>query len=269
MIKYPLYLVPFDFTEVSQNAADLALEIAKKNDGQVYLLNVVSDKKEKQTKRSKLQSHIEKFGDDAAYFTHNCIQGEVFDSISKSVEILRPNLVVLGTHGAKGLRKFFGSHMDKIISNSDSPLLIIQDKYSFADFSTMVMPFNRHKESLQITSFAAKMAKNFNATIHLVPNEGVNDNEAQQVATNKLNVQRFFENAGVKYETHKLAGKKSFEEELISFSKESGANLIAITYDSNHNFLGTKNVFMNHMIENNEKIPVLTYNSEELSQTYY
>ncbi len=268
MIKYPLYLVPFDFTEVSQNAAELALQIAKKNTGQVYLLNVVSAKKEKHGSKTKLQSYIQKFGNDSSFFTFNCIEGAIFESISNATELLRPNLVVLGTHGAKGLRKFLGSHMDKIISNSNSPLLIIQEKCDFDEIKKIVMPFNFSKESLQITSFAANLAKNFNATVQLIPHNGSNDIEASQVGKNKIIAQRFFHEHSVSHDIHELEGKESFEKELMNHSSATNADVIAIAY-SNSNFLGTTNVFMNHIIENEAKIPVLTYSSEELSQTYY
>jgi nucleotide-binding universal stress UspA family protein len=268
MNKHPLYLVPFDFTEVSQNAAELALQFAKKNSGTVYLLNIVSAKKEKHHTRTKLQHYTEKFGEDSTYFTHNCLHGDIFDNISKATELLRPNLVILGTHGAKGFRKFLGSHMDKIIANSSSPLLIVQSKCNFEDLDKIVMPFNFSKESLQITSFAANMAKNFDATIHLLPHHGSNEIETAQVTTNKVIAQRFFDDHGVKHEIHDLNGSGSFEEQLVAFSKNKNADVIAIAYE-NSNFLGTTNFFMNHVIENSEKIPVLTYSSEELSQTYY
>lgn len=267
MIKYPLYLVPFDFTEVSQNAAELALQIAKKNNGQVYLLNIVPTKKDKPSARHKLKNYASTVNNEDL-LTYNVIQGDVFEDIGKAVELLRPNLVVLGTHGAKGFRKFFGSHMDKIISNSHSPLLIIQEKCNLDQLDSIVMPFNFSKESLQITTFAANFAKKFDAKIHLIPNEGGNDVEAAKVENNKIIVQRFLDENNVSNCLSEVNTAGAFEKNLITYAKSNGAGMIAVAY-AQSNFLGTTNIFMNHIIENEEKIPVLTYSSEELSQTYY
>lgn len=267
MIKFPLYLVPFDFTSVSENAADLALQLAKKNNGQAYLLHIVSSKKEKQGARTKLQQYIDQMAD-KDYFYCNVIHGDVFTDLGKAIELLIPNLVVLGTHGAKGFRKFFGSHMDKIISNSNSPLLIIQDKCDFDAIENIVMPFNFSKESLQITSFAANMAKKFDAKIQLIPNDGANDVEEAQVSKNKVITQRYLTENEVPFCLHELDENESFEKGLIKYAKNESADIIAVAY-TNSNFFGTTNIFMNHIIENEEKIPVLTYSSEELSQNYY
>ena len=53
MIKHPLYLVPFDFSEVSDSALRLAQDLAEANDGGVFLLHVVKKEKDKKDLRDK------------------------------------------------------------------------------------------------------------------------------------------------------------------------------------------------------------------------
>ena len=74
-------------------------------------------------------------------------------------DILRPSLIVSGTHGASGMQKIFGSHVEKINNNSATPLPLTRGDKHMDKVDTIVMPFSFAKESLQITSFAGSMAK--------------------------------------------------------------------------------------------------------------
>ena len=169
MINTPIYLVPCDFSEVSGNALDLALEMARTNNGEIMLFRVIKNKADKALAKAKFQKIIEglRFAD-RKIITFRVIIGNTYDEVCKEIEIIHPAMVVMGTHGAKGMQKTFGSHIEKIIMGSGSPLLITRGATHLEKMKTIVMPYSFDRESLQITSFAASMAKKFGATIHLV-----------------------------------------------------------------------------------------------------
>lgn len=269
MIKYPLYLVPFDFSEVSDNALNLSLDLARMNDGSVYLLHVVKSNPEKFKINHRFDVLVNKLSkDDRDLVTTNVIVGSIYEDVGRASVLLKPSLLVLGTHGAMGLQKVFGSHIEKMISNSPVPLLVTQGEKSLDKIKNIVLPFSFTKESLKITRFAASMAKKFDACVHLVAEHDNNSMHEDQIKRNKIIVKQYMAENFVSFLIVDLPREKSFEHEMISYAAKVDADIIAVSY-SNNNALHTTNSFIQGIIENVLQIPVLTINAEELTRSYY
>lgn len=265
MFKHPLYLVPHDFSSVSESATRLALDLAEANDGSAYLLHIVGKDSEKIEARKKFAELLDGMSpEDRNRATTKVIVGDLFEDMGKAGDILKASLIVMGTHGAQGMQKFFGSRAVKMISNASTPFLITQGKKEVDKIKTIVMPFNFSKESIQITTFASAMAKKFKAKIHLV---GFHDSDkwlANKMQSNQLVVRRHLSDAGIEHEIVNLLGQKSYQEELMNYAKSVDADIIAAAYFK-EGFLPSPNSFIQMMIENDQQIPLLTVNSSELT----
>lgn len=265
MFKHPLYLVPHDFSEISNSATRLALDLAEANNGSVYLLHIVGKDSEKMEARQTFTSLVSEMSEeDQKRITTKVLTGDLFEDMGKAGDLLKASLIVMGTHGATGMQKFFGSNAIKMISNASSPFLITQGKKKVEKINTIVMPFSFAKESIQITSFAASMAKKFNAKIHLV---GYHDSDQwleHKTQSNQLVVRRHLSDQGVEHEIVNLELKDSYQEELLAYSKSVDADIIAAAYFK-EGILPSPNSFIQMMLENDEQIPVLTVNAAELS----
>jgi nucleotide-binding universal stress UspA family protein len=265
MFKHPVYLVPHDFSSISDSATRLAIDLAEANNGSAYLLHIVTKESEKIEARKTFDRLVADMSEkDRSYVTTNVLEGNLFEDVGKAGDILKASLIVMGTHGAKGMQKFFGSHAVRMISNSVSPFLITQGKKKVEKINTIVMPFNFAKESIQIASFAGSIAKKFNAKIHLV---GLHDSDqwlANKTQSNLIVLRRHFADAGVENEIVNLDGKGSYEKELLTYSESVDADIIAAAYFK-EGVLPTPNSFIQHMIENEKQIPLLTVNAAELS----
>ena len=265
MFKHPLYLVPYDFSAVSESATRLALDLAEANDGSAYLLHIVGKDSEKIEARKKFAELLEAMTpEDRSRATTKVIVGDLFEDMGKAGDILKASLIVMGTHGAQGMQKFFGSNAVKMISNASTPFMITQGKKEVEKIKTIVMPFNFAKESIQITTFASAIAKKFKAKIHLI---GFHDSDkwlANKMQSNQLVVRRHLSDAGIEHEIVNLPGQKSYQEELMNYAKLVDADLIAAAYFK-EGFLPSPNSFIQMMIENDQQIPLLTVNSSELT----
>lgn len=265
MFKHPLYLVPHDFSDISNSATRLALDLAEANNGSVYLLHVVSKDSDKIEARQLFKNLVTEMSpEDQKLLTTKVLVGDLYEDMGKAGDILKASLIVMGTHGATGMQKIFGSHAVKMISNSSTPFLITQGMKKVEKIDTIVMPFSFAKESIQITTFAATMAKNFKAKIHLV---GYHDSDQwleHKSQSNQLVVRRHLTDQGVEHEIVNLEGKGSYEEELLNYSKSVDADIIAAAYFK-EGILPSPNSFIQMMIGNEEQIPVLTVNAAELS----
>lgn len=265
MFKHPIYLVPHDFSEVSHSATRLALDLAEAHNGTAYLLHVVSKHSDRIEARQTFQNLVAEMSpEDQSRVTTKVIVGDLFEDVGKAGDILKTSLIVMGTHGAKGMQKLFGSHAVKMISSASSPFLITQGKKKVEKIDTIVMPFSFAKESLQIITFASSMAKKFKAKIHLV---GYHDSDQwlkKKMQSNQLIARRHLEENNIAYEIVNLGRQDSYEKELVSYSKSVDADIIAAAYFK-EGILPSPNSFIQTMIENEEQIPLLTVNSDELS----
>lgn len=266
-MKSPIYLVPFDFSEVSENALRFALDVAVKNNGLLVLVHIVSKKSERAAARERFRLILSQFSDsEQEIMDAKVLVGDIYSDIAKASEVLGASLIVMGTHGAKGMQKLFGSHALRLVSSTSTPFIITQGQEPLRPIGTIVMPFNFEKESIQIAGFAAQISKQFNATIHLV---GFHDKDAwldKRIKSNQLVIRRFFEENGVSYELTNLPDRKTYQEELMVYALQVDATLIAAAF-FNDSIIPPINSFVQELIENENRIPILTVNAEELTIT--
>jgi nucleotide-binding universal stress UspA family protein len=134
-------LVPVDFEEASTAALETAVDLSRKLDGYIVLLHVrplavgsyaypgvapyliptLNDELDAAARRS-LDDLAEKYG-----ITQRMLR--VGDAATEILEVTRevaPMMVVMGTHGRKGLaRLFLGSVAAKVIRHSPVPVLTV------------------------------------------------------------------------------------------------------------------------------------------------
>lgn len=265
MEKEPLYLIPYDFTPVSESALRLGLDLAEANKGKVLLLHVVkkgTEKIEAKNNFKKLFSNLSTKEQELTEF--KVLVGDVFADIAKASELLDVTMIVMGTHGAKGFQKIFGSHAVKMISLSASPFLITQGKKEIEKLKTIVMPFSFEKRTIQIASFASKMAKQFNATIHLVGYHDKDEWLEKHMKQNQSLVKNRLEENGVECVIANIQIGSNYEKELMKYAASVDADMMAAGYFQD-GIITNPNSFIQSMIENELNLPLLTVNAEELT----
>jgi len=212
MFSSPLYLIPFDFSTVSHSALRLSLDLAEANNGSVYLLHIVKKDTEKSKIRLQFEEVISQLSDvERKMVQTKVITGELYEDVGKAGDILKASLIVMGTHGAQGMQKLFGSHAVRLVSHSSTPFLITQGKKTIEKIKTIVMPFSFAKESIQIALFAGSMAKKFNASIHLVGFHDKDEWLEGHTRSNQFIVRKLLAEHGIQYEIVNLDREKSYD----------------------------------------------------------
>ena len=137
-------LVPTDFSKHAEYALKVAAQIAKKNDGEIFLIHMlelptsgndaISTAHEipelmlfKNAAVNKLDSEMNSSFLEGIKVT-KIIQFEMaFDGIVKNGKAHNADLIVMGSHGASGFQEMFiGSNTEKVVRNSDIPVLVIK-----------------------------------------------------------------------------------------------------------------------------------------------
>jgi nucleotide-binding universal stress UspA family protein len=173
---------------------------------------------------------------------------------------------VMGTHGAKGLQRLLGSNAIRVITNSGTPFLVVQDKMpSNSNIDRIVMPIDLAKESIQILKFAVDLAKQFGAEIHVVGSHQSDEWLINKVRNNITNVRNYLKKHNISFSVKSLEGKKSYQEEVVQYAEEVGADLMAVAYYS-ESMLPQFDTFAQSLITNELKMPVLIVDANEIGQ---
>lgn len=265
MEQAPLYLIPYDFSSVSESALRLGLDLAIANKGKVMLLHVVKKNAEKSEAKANFKTVISKLKPNEQELTSTkVLVGDLFSDIAKAGELLDVTMIVMGTHGARGFQKIFGSHAVRMISSTDCPFLITQGKKEIDRLKTIVMPFSFEKKTIQIATFASKMAKQFNATVHLVGYHDKDEWLEKHMKQNQSLVKTHLEGNGVKCVIANIEIGSNYEKELMKYAASVDADIMAAGYFEG-GIITNPNSFIQSMIENELNLPLLTVNAEDLT----
>lgn len=265
MLKSPVYLIPFDFTPMTRNALRIGTELAETNDGSVFLLHVVKKESEKKEAKRLLDIFVNSLSTgDSSRLVSKVLSGNLYEEVAKAGDILGTPLSVMGTHGASGLQKVFGSNALKMVAKSPTPFLVTVTEEPLKRIETIVMPFSFVKESLQVLNCVSPLAREFDSVIHLV---GYHDEKTwlkEQSIENQKMAREILAQEGIPCEVVNLPKKKSYEDELSDYMFSVRADLIAAAYFKN-GILPPPNSFVQVMLDNDHEIPVLTVNADELN----
>jgi nucleotide-binding universal stress UspA family protein len=263
-MQKPIYLVPCDFTDKFESALRLGIDLAEYNKGSVMIIHIVGKKSDKIEAKQKLKKLISELKpEDKPYVDFRVLIGDIYDDIAKAAEILNVALIVMGTHGAKGMQKLMGSHALKLVNSTSSPFMITQGNKYIDKMKNIVFPFSNEKESIQIAPFAANVAKQFNSRVHLIGYHDKDSSIESKMRANLHLLKGYFSDHKIDYVVADIDKSKDFEKELISYAKNVDADLFAATFFSSSLIKGVSG-FLQFLIENESSIPVLTVNSEEL-----
>ena len=252
-------LIPIDFTPVAKSSVNYVLGMSQKIKLTITLLHVVEKDNEIQLAEKKFHDFKNNFDFGAIKVITKVIKGNFLLDIGKVSKTLESSLIVMGTHGEKGMQKLFGSNALKVVSNSKIPLLILQEKTIYSDIKTIAMTIDLEKESIQIVKSAAVFAKSFNAKILLVGGKHDDSSLKKKVNTNILLCTDFLTNNNIEHEFHFLE-RKQFDLNFIEFCKENKVDMLSATYYM-QTFYAFSDKFVQNLITNEMSIPLITVDS--------
>jgi nucleotide-binding universal stress UspA family protein len=275
-----IILVPTDFTPVGQNAIDHAVKAGELLNFKVVILHVIN----RETKAS--------FGKDAAIiavekklkdivksikskskvsvdFIYR--EGSIFDVIHQVASDLKVNMMILGTHGKRGLQHFVGSYAMKVITQSPVPVIVVQKRQiGINGYKKIIFPIGLYTESRQQVFYAIVSSILFKSEILVFKQT------SKQVAdTSKLNIitgqiEEEFKKNGVKYTINEADRHANFAGQLLDFAVSHSADMLMMMTDSNiENPNFDNSSWSEKLIFNLAQIPVLCINPVYLGQIYF
>lgn len=267
-------IVPVDFSEQSEYALKVAASLAKKYGSEIFALHMLelsdalvsSSEGLQQEHAMFLLKVAEKRFDtflDKPYLkgikiTPIIKHFKVFSEVNEIAQKHGADLVVIGSHGTDGLKEIFvGSNTEKVVRNSNIPVLIIKD--DLEDFQVRHVTFacDFKEESLLAYRKAKDFVDKFSAELHLVYINTPGDDFLSTKDAYKR-ISQFLQKAGVGKEVE-VYNDYSIEKGILNYSESINADLIGI---STHGRRGLSHFFMGSIgedIANHSKMPVVTF----------
>lgn len=271
-------IVPIDFSEHSEYALEAAAMIAKKHDAEILALHMleISDavltysNQEQQSKAFFLLKLAEQRFED--FLNKDYLEGvlvtpivkhfKVFSEVSEVAVDHSADLIVMGSHGASGVKEFLvGSNTEKVVRHSDIPVLVIKHNPILMDFENVVFACDFSEESVKPFKQAKEMFSKLKSNVHLVyvnlPNVGF-----QSTAEMEAKVAEFMKKANGNLELMNdvtFVSDYSVEQGILNYSKKIGADLIAV---ATHGRTGLAHFFEGSISEdlaNHSTLPVMTF----------
>jgi nucleotide-binding universal stress UspA family protein len=268
-------LVPTDFSEQAENALRVAAMLAKKQNADIYLLHMMEIPMQ-QIDPGAVRSDIpealffmklahKKFEDlmESDYLegitVYETVKADItFNEIKDSCKEFDIDLIVMGSHGASGLKEMFiGSNAEKVVRSSDVPVLVIKNHHSSFDINNFVFASDFKNDNKKTYEQAVKFATLLNAKIHLLMVNTANNFITTHDSKNRINdfiSGQTFENYSIN-----IHNDTTVEQGILNFSKELDAELIGI---STHGRQGIAHFFNSSISEdlvNHAKRPVITF----------
>lgn len=258
------YLVPYDFSPITYTALKTAYEFSKAVSGKIELLHIIESKDQSAQAEKKFEDLISALDPELKERVSSKIRlGNIFKDINHEAQEGDFDLIFMGTHGAKGLQKLFGSKAMKVVMSSAVPLVISQEKEPQKEISKIVLPVDLSHEKIQIVKFAADLAVRFKAKVHIVSAAQSDEFLINRMRNNITKVKRMLMKEGIDFELNEVAGKASFQDELIAMASQLDADLIALAHHP-QTLIPQLEKFSQALITNSEGIPVLIVNAKEL-----
>ncbi len=224
-------LVPHDFTDVANNALLHANKLSKVINKPVTLTHVVKTDNDKKAAQEKLDAIAEKNMKENGIETNTIVTaGDYLEKIGEIAEIVKAAIVVMGTHGVKGIQKLIGSYALKVITNSNVPYVVVQAPPAKQEgYKNIVLPMDFSRESKQKLDWAVYIAELFGSKFHIMSDYENDEFTAKALKNNIAYAKSYLSNNNFQFDLHEL-GKNNlgFSKETITLSKNVNADLIVL-----------------------------------------
>jgi nucleotide-binding universal stress UspA family protein len=185
--SYKKLLVATDYTELSENAVNTASAICQKQNAALILLHVVKNapvdwpqeeyhltldytkemKIAAKTELKRLGDHIR--GTYKIPVDEIVAYGVVATEIVRTIEEIKPDLVLIGTHGASGFRRFFiGSTAYRVIKHTRFPVMTIPGTGDWTNFRNILFPIRLIPDALKKYDHIRPIIQKYNPTLHIL-----------------------------------------------------------------------------------------------------
>ncbi len=270
-------LVPVDFSKEAESAARVAARIAKKTGSELYLLHML----ELPTNTIDPTGYTQIIAEpQAIYFMklahkrfekfkslpflkgikliesvqfHYAFAGIISESKKNEID-----LIVMGSQGASGLQEMFiGSNTEKVVRNSEIPVLVIKEESANGIGESMVFASDFADECKKTFQKIIDFANLFDSEIHFLYVNTIHNFNTTKIIEERI--ENFIKDFEIKKFTKNIYNDISIESGILNFSRQIDANLIALNTHGRSGLSQLFNGSIGQELTNHALRPVITF----------
>lgn len=257
-------LVPCDFSDCAMDALKVAATIARRSGACIDVVHLYEQMTDFHTENQKIREEIDAKLDELPKLPY--LQGlemkkfmlrqmgltEMF----KNERLAAADLVVMGTHGATGLKGLVGSNTQRVVRQAPMPVLVVKNPIEAFDLRDVVYASNFTATDVEKFEAFRPLLDLFDVKVHLVK---VNTPKTFERSddTNKA-IDAFLQRHDLKRFTATIYNDLSIEEGILNFAKGIDADLICMATHGRTGFFHVVNGSLTEDIVNHTTFPVLS-----------
>ena len=257
-------LVPYDFSDCATDALRVAAKIARLTGACIDVVHCYEQMTDFHTENLKLRTEIEEKLERVPHLPF--LQGVelkkfmlrqlTITEMFKNDRLAGMDLVVMGSHGARGFRGVVGSNTQKIVRQAPMPVLVI--KHHIDDFHVNDLVFASNFSEGDITKFDAflPVITLFDPKVHLLKVNTPKNFERSEDTYKAID--RFLQRYELRRFTTTIYNDLSIEEGILNFARGIDADMIAMATHGRTGFFHVVNGSLTEDIVNHTTFPVLS-----------
>jgi nucleotide-binding universal stress UspA family protein len=269
-------LVPIDFSEQAACAVRTAANIARKSGAEIFLLHML----DLPANDTDLSAHGDASSPAKAFYLQQIhekikkiIESELLEGVKVSEEVrfhktfsgiinyskeLETDLIVMGSHGATGLKEMFiGSNTEKVVRNSDIPVLVVKSGYGDFEMNKFVFASNFKEDIKPSFERLLKFISKFDAELHLLFVNTIHNFETTKETNERM--KKFVKEFDMPKYSMTIYNDRSIEKGIINFSNEIGVDIIALNTHQRKGLSSMFNDSISQDLVNHALKPVVTF----------
>ena len=272
-------IVAMDFSKGALRALDYAIKIANNTQSDILLVWVDSQyTKEvlaelcKNEGRRDAKNELQRIVKDktslltGGKFKIKLRKGKVYQELALQAKVSDAYLVIVGTHGISGFEEFWiGSNAFKIISYASCPVVSIRYNYDVEKpIKRIIVPIDNSIDSIKKVPTAAKLAKAFDAEIHLLSIYTTNlVSLKKKVDRVVLQSEKYLAKESVPFIT-KVIQSNNLPVTVVEYGKKVNGDMVVIMTDQEKANLSILMGDYSQKIINLSPMPILSVKPENL-----
>jgi nucleotide-binding universal stress UspA family protein len=268
-------IVPIDFSIQSENALKVAASLAKKHDSKIFALHMLELNQAYMTSTEGFHPEqtvfLMKMAEKrfAEFLNKPFLKDvvvkpiikhfKVFSEVNEVAEVNNADIIIMGSHGTDGVMEIFvGSNTEKVVRNSDTPVLVIKHRLDEFTPKSMVFACDLKEENINAYQRAKYIADQFSVALHIVYINTPGDNflSTEDIT---VKIEKFSSVVGSEFIDVKIYNDYTVETGVINYAESQGIDIIGIP---THGRKGISHFFMGSIgedVANHSTIPVVTF----------
>jgi nucleotide-binding universal stress UspA family protein len=269
-------LVPTDFSKYGKIAENTAIAIAEKSKATlefIHLMDIPKYLSQSATAKPELPEELKTVIGHAHQYMNDLVrQAEKkgitaksyisetsgLDVIKNHVSQHEVDLIIMGSHGASGLKEaFLGSNTQKVLRSVSAPVLVVKED-NVVNFKNVLFASTFKEDVHNAFEKIMNFAKIFGSDIHLLyVNMPYN---FEETSSSLERMQQFA--ASYPGNSFKIHIFNAFDEEsgILKFSKANNIDIIATTTHGKSGFIQMLSPSVTESLANHSSLPVLSVN---------